>query len=282
MLLYAPDGVGKSTFAAQSPSPIFLGSEDGTNSLDVSRFTGISKWTDIEQAVFELTTEKHSHKTLVIDSLDWIEPLLHKKICEDYNVKTIELAAGGYGKGYVEATNTWIKLKDSLNALREKRGMNIILLAHSEVVAFNDPNAQATYDRYQLKLHKKASALLREFVDCVFFANFETHAKKDGTKTRAFGDSTRVVYTERRPGFDAKNRLGLPFTIPLSWGDYEQAVAESRPGDPGKIRGQIFVMLEEIKDQDLKRKVIETVEKAGDNALQLEAIENRLRIRLEE
>ena len=282
LLLYGPDGVGKSTFAAQAPAPIFVGSEDGTNNLDVARFPKPDKWSDVEQAVTELTSEKHDYKTLIIDTLDWIEPLLHRKICEDYNVKTIELAAGGYGKGYVEATNTWIRLKDGLNVLREKRNMNIILLAHSEVVTFNDPNTQATYDRYQLKLHKKASAMLREYVECVFFSTFEVYAKKEGTKTRAFGDGARVIYTERRPGFDAKNRLGLPFSIPMSWQDYENAVENARPGDPSKIRGQIVAMLDEVKDQDLKKKVIDTIEKAGDNVLQLEAIENRLRIRLEE
>jgi len=38
ILLYGTEGVGKSTFASQCPSPIFLGAEDGTAHLDVDGF----------------------------------------------------------------------------------------------------------------------------------------------------------------------------------------------------------------------------------------------------
>lgn len=279
ILLFGIDGVGKSTFAAQAPNPIFLGSEDGSNNLDVARFPTPAKWADIEKAVSELTTEKHDYKTLVIDSADWIEPLLHQEICVRHGAKSIELAAGGYGKGYVEAVTEWQKFCKSLAKLRDERGMNVIIIAHSEVVKFNDPYTQTEYDRYQLKLYKKSSALLREFVDCVLFANFEIFSKKDGQKQRHFADGARVLYTERRPGFDAKNRLGLPFQIPLSWDDFETAIS---PLTKSALMDSIEAMLAEVKDEDLKNKVFETIKKAGDNLLQLEAIKNRLSVRLSE
>jgi hypothetical protein len=282
VLIYGADGVGKSSFAAGFPGAIFLGSEDGTNNLDVARFPSLGSWDDVTKAVSELTTEKHDFKTLVIDSLDWLEPLLHKAICERYNVKSIELAAGGYGKGYTEALNGWLALKDQLSGLREKRQMNVVLIGHAEIIPFNDPDAQTTYDRYQLKLHKKASAMWREYVDHVLFANFEIYAKKDGNKTRAYGEGARVLYTERRPGFDAKNRLGLQFSLPLSFDDFSKSCELAGEGNADKLKDAILAMVAEIKDADLKTKVIETVNKAGKNLQQLEAIQNRLRIRLED
>jgi hypothetical protein len=282
VLIYGADGVGKSSFASGFPNSIFLGAEDGTNNLDVSRFPSLNDWNEVTKAVSELTTEKHDYQTLVIDSLDWLEPMLHKSICERYNVKSIELAAGGYGKGYTEALNGWIALKDQLSGLREKRQMNIVLIGHAEIIPFNDPDAQTTYDRYQLKLHKKASAMWREYVDHVLFANFEIYAKKDGNKTRAYGEGARVLYTERRPGFDAKNRLGLQFSLPLSYDDFSKSCELAGDGNAEKLKEAIMVMVAELKDADLKQKVVETVNKAGKNLQQLEAIQNRLRIRLED
>lgn len=282
VLIYGADGVGKSSFAAGFPDAIFLGSEDGTNNLDVARFPSLSNWDEVTKAVAELTNEKHDYKTLVIDSLDWLEPMLHRSICERYNVKSIELAAGGYGKGYTEALNGWIALKDQLSGLREKRQMNVVLIGHAEIIPFNDPDAQTTYDRYQLKLHKKASAMWREYVDHVLFANFEIYAKKDGNKTRAYGEGARVLYTERRPGFDAKNRLGLQFSLPLSYDDFSKSCELAGDGNAEKLKEAIMVMVSELKDADLKQKVVETVNKAGKNLQQLEAIQNRLRIRLED
>ena len=278
ILIYSPDGVGKSTFGAQAPNPIFLGPEEGTNHLDVARFPSPKNWSEVLGAVDELIKEKHDFKTLVIDSADWIEPLLFQEICTRYGAKSIELAAGGYGKGYSESVTEWQKLAKSLARLRDERSMNIIIIAHSEINKFNDPSTQTEYDRFSLKLYKKASAFLREFVDCVFFANFEVYATKDGDKQKHFGDGARVIYTERRPGFDAKNRMGLPFQIPLSWDDFIAAIPDKKA--PDAILSAINGMLLEVKDDDLKAKVNEAVQKAGKNIPQLEAILNRLSVRL--
>jgi len=281
VLIYGIDSVGKSTFGAQAPNPIFLGSEDGTNNLDVARFPkSVSTWEQFMEALAELAREKHEYKTLVIDSLDWIEPVLHKMICDRHGVLSIELASGGYGKGYTEALGEWHKFIRALSLLRDGKGMNVVLIAHSEVIKFNDPATQTEYDRFQLKLHKKASALFREYVDSVLFANFEVFSKKEGTKTRAYGDGVRMLYTERRPGFDAKNRFGIPFQIPLSWDDYERAVTSGKADEKSMLLSDIKALTNDLTDTELKIKVTETVEKAGNNVVQLEAIKNRLLVRL--
>lgn len=279
ILLFGPDGVGKTTFGAGFPNPIFIGSEQGSSYLDVARFPAPLLWSDFVEQLKELALEKHDFKTVVVDSLDWLETLLHKKICDDYQVKSIELAAGGYGKGYVEALNTWVKLKDQFEYLREKRGMNVCLLAHAEVIPFNDPTTQSTYDRYQLKLHKKASALFREYVDYLFFANFEVIAKKDGNKTRAFGDGLRLMFTERRPGFDAKTRTPLPFYLPLSFLEFEKALNTKQ--NPEDIKKQIEELMSDVLDEGFKKSVADTVEKAKDNINYLEQILNKARIKKE-
>lgn len=280
ILVYGPDGVGKSSFAAGAESPAFLCAEGGADQFDnVWRAPPIAHWEMCLSLLHELLTEKHEHKTLVIDSLDWLEPMLYRNICAKYNVASIELAAGGYGKGYTEAFNQWVVFKDQLIKLRDK-GMGIILIAHAEIVSFNDPNLQATYDRYQIKLHKKASALFREFVDTVLFANYASYTKKDGSSTRFFGDDARIAHTQRRPGFDAKNRFGLPFTFPFSYQDYQQAKASSAPDNPKIIREEILGMLAEIPDQAIKDWVSTTLQKDLPSSYLLE-MRNKLLTKLE-
>jgi len=282
VLITGVDGVGKSTFAAGAPEPIFFGPEDGTNNLDVARLPSPENWHDVLETLQELFTERHEFKTLVVDSLDWIEPILYKEICERYKSKTIDSAAGGYGKGYNEAITEWQKFISLLSDLRNKREMNIVMIAHVEVIKFNDPNLQQEYDRYQMKLYKKTASLFREFVDCVLFANFETITKKDGSKIKAFGDGVRIVYTERRPGFDAKNRYGLPFQMALEWTEFDKEVNKIDHGSPEAIVKTIQAMLTEVEDEQLKAKVLETVEKNLNNVQILEAIKTKLAIRLGE
>lgn len=283
VLIYGPDGVGKTTFAAQAPQPVFLGPEQGTNWLDVARFPVPENWSNVLEAVKELTLEPHNFKTLVIDSLDWLEPILFEQICKDHSARSIELAAGGYGKGYVEAVERWSQFMKNLNLLREKRNMNIILIAHSETKTFNDAQLQTTYERYVLKLHKNASPKFKEWVDAVLFANYEIYTKKDGSSTQAFGDGDRKMWTEGRPGFDAKNRMGLPFCLDLSWDAYERAYNEAiKGGDKIEtIKNRIDELLKNPEiSEELKQKVLDTIKEFGDNKKQLLAIEERLKQRL--
>lgn len=283
ILIYGPDGVGKTTFAASAPKPVFLGTEQGTNFLDVARFPTPKNWTEVQAAVLELTTEAHEYKTLVIDSIDWLEPLLYEQICREHGAKSIELAAGGYGKGYTEALERWGQFMKMINVLRETRAMNVILIAHSETKTFNDAQLQITYERYQLKLHKNSSPKFKEWVDSVLFANYEIYTKKEGSAVQAFGEGERKVWTEGRPGYDAKNRMGLPGCLPLSWEAYEKAYNEAIGGGqkPEQVINRIEDLLKNSTVTDeLREKVVDTVKKYPQNVKQLLFIEQKLKERI--
>lgn len=275
-LIYGPDGAGKSTFAADAPSPIFLGKENGTNSLDVTRLPEPKNYNDIMVCLEELRTCDHDYQTLAIDSLDWIEPLVWQAVCQADGAKSIEDVGGGYGKGYTQANDVWRKMITELARLRDAKNMNIIVIAHSQIKVFNDPSQPAPYDRYQLKLNEKAAALWREFVDFVGFATFEVYTKtsKDGQRSKAFGDGKRVLLTERRPSFDAKNRLGLPFELPLSFEAFQSACEKGKPD----VKNDINDLISLLTDTEMKKKAEESVQKAGADSAQLAKILNRLRV----
>jgi len=274
ILIYGTDGVGKSTFASEAPAPIFIGSEDGTKNMDVARFPQPVTLTDLLAQISELTSKKHEYKTLVIDSVDWIEPIIWDYVCKQEGVKSLEKVGGGYGKGYVEAQLIWRNVVQCLQSLQEHTGMNVVMVGHSHVKPFHDPEANVSYDRYMIKMNDKASSILREFVDVVLFANFEVITKEGtNTKTKAYGDGTRVVYTERRPAFDAKNRLGLPFKLPLSWEAFEKAVGT--PESATNLRDQIAKRIDELPD-DTKQQAQKAFERAGSDAAKLNKIYNKL------
>lgn len=234
LLLSGVPGIGKSTFGSDAPDPIYVAAEDGIRHLDVASFPEPTSFADVLEAVRTLTTEPHEYATLVIDTLDWIEPLIHDAVCQANGWKSIE--DPGYGRGHAVALVEWRKLLSALDRLRAERGMEIILLAHTTIRTFSNP-AGANYDRYELKLQRSAAALVKEWVDASLFAIHEDFVQDPREKkSKAFSTGRRVVHTERTSAWDAKNRHGLPPELPLSYAEYAAARAAGQPADPKVLR----------------------------------------------
>lgn len=248
--VYAPPGIGKSTFGSEAPSPIFLDTEDGLSQIDAKSFKPKS-FSEILAFLDELNSTNHEYKTLVIDTLDHLERFVFEEVCRKHEKPNIEDIS--YKRGYIFAVDEWKKITDKLSALREK--MNVILLAHS--ITRNEKNPLGEdYMKFTMKFHEKGVSLITEVVDALLFANYEVFTKKEGSKIKAIGDGARIVHTEARPGFHAKNRYNLPETIPLGWDDFVTA-AESNGGDDEKVVDEsIKRKLENIKDPSLTEKVL--------------------------
>lgn len=280
VVLAGVEGVGKSTFAAGTPSPIFLGSEDGTGHLDVTRFPEATTWGDIFDAIDDLATQPHEYKTLVIDTIDWLEPLCWAYVCQQ-SKKYRHIEDFGYGKGYLLAVDLgWRPLTQALDALRAKRGMQIILLAHATVRRCAPPGLEP-YDRYSLKMQERASAYLREWADCVLFARHEVFTHKQDARVRAFSTGARVLHTQWSAAYDAKNRCGLPETIPLAWEDFWAAVQAGAPAAAAEAAEQIHALLPQLAPAHRAMAEAELVKRAGD-PLALAKLLDRCRVRASE
>lgn len=232
ILIYGIAGLGKTTFGAESPSPIFICTEDGLGGLEVDTFPPAKSYRDVIDAIAALYTSEHDYKTVVLDSLDHLEPLIWKHLCDVYvgpkGERYSSIEEFGYGKGYIEALDLWREILTGLDALRNEKGMTIILIGHTEVKRFESPTS-ASYDRYQIKLHKRASELVQESVDCVLFADYQTVIEKEekgfgATKSRGISTGKRYVFTQGAPGYLAKNRYNLPPKLPLSWQAFSDAL----------------------------------------------------------
>lgn len=235
VLIYGVQGIGKNTFAATFAKPILLQIEDGSAALDIPAFplaTTFQQVIDIIQALHG----DHDFKTLIVDTLDWLEPLLWSACCEHHQKESIE--AFGYGKGYVEVDRWWRHVMTGLDSLRHNKGMDVVVLAHSEVKTIQPPDTDP-YDCYQIKLHKRAFPLWQEWADMVLFLNYKInlHRTKTGIneeRTRGIGTGDRMIYTTERPAWKAKSRWALPEEILIgkdrSWKAFHQQLEAATGG----------------------------------------------------
>lgn len=217
ILIYGTPGLGKTTFGCTFERPILLRVEDGAGALDVPTFPKlVETYQEMCDAISALHGE-HNFKTLAVDSLDWLEPIVWANTCARLDIDSLERM--GYGKGYLEADKDWRMILGGLDSLRLNRGMDIVLICHAEIKRHEPPDGEP-YDRYQLKLNKRAWALWQEWAEMLLFCNYRRRAikTKDGgnkgqDKFRAEGSGERCVYCDERPAYLAKNRWGLPSEI---------------------------------------------------------------------
>lgn len=222
VVLYGPEGIGKSSLAARFPRPIFIDTEGSTTEMDVDRLPKPSSYEMIKQQVQWVKQQGPSRfGTLITDTIDWAEMLITNSVCSTHGKAGVE--DFGYGKGYIYVAEEMGRFLNLLSDVVES-GIHVVLTAHAQIVKFEQPDEMGAYDRYQLKLGAKTSSrtapLVKEWADMVLFINYKTFSvstDKEGKKNKAQG-GTRTVYATHHPAWDAKNRHGLPDEFPL---DYE-------------------------------------------------------------
>lgn len=215
VVIYGPEGIGKSTFASQFPEPLFIDTEGSTKTMDVARFEAPKGWMDVFEAVQEVINDPSVCKTLVIDTADWTEMLCSKFVCQKANVNGIEDIS--YGKGYVYLQETFKTLLDKLEQVIAA-GVNVVFTAHATMRKFEQPDEMGAYDRWEMKLSKKVAPMLKEWADMVLFANYKTYViEDDKTHSKKAQGGKRVMYSTHNPCWDAKNRDGLDECLPFEY-----------------------------------------------------------------
>lgn len=210
--IYGTEGIGKTTLASHAPSPLFIDIENGSNQLDVARTEPApTNWKELLSQVEYVSNNPDLCDTLIIDTADAAENLCIEYICE--REKKASLGSFGYGTGYQFLAEEFKKLLDKLDKCIDQ-GINVIVIAHSQLRKFEQPEENGAYDRYELKLQKKTSPLVKEWCDGLFFCNYKTIVETINGTRKAYGGD-RVIYTTHHPAWDAKNRFGLSEELPL-------------------------------------------------------------------
>jgi hypothetical protein len=212
VVIYGVESVGKSTFAAQFPRPFFFDVEGGTAHLNTDRGE-IEDAADLEKSIREYISS--DYQTLIIDSIDWAERLLVDQLLAEHKKKSVE--DFGYGKGYVMAAEKMVRLLSLLD-LAIDAGKNVVLIAHAQVRRAEPPDLLAAYDRYELKLEKKAAPLVKEWADELWFFKFKTKTvESESGRSKGVGGKERIILTTHSAAYDAKTRSGLAEELPMAW-----------------------------------------------------------------
>jgi hypothetical protein len=225
MVLFGPPGVGKTSFGAAIPKCVFLhdAQEDGINTLknarqvaaDIPIFPPAQTWDDVLNSIAALLTGEHDYQCLVIDALGGMERLCHEHVCNrDFHGEWGDKGFASYQKGYEVALADWRQFLNGLDQLRTKKGMRTLLLGHSQVKPFRNPEGE-DYDRYAPDCHHKTWSLTHKWADIVLFANYFVVVDKKAGRAKAHGGQERVMYTQYHAAYEAKNRYSLPEEIPM-------------------------------------------------------------------
>ena len=233
VVIYGPEGIGKSTLASDFPAPLFIDTEGGTAHMSVCRAEWGSTWTDLLNTVKEVAASKGVCETLVIDTADWAEQLCIKHVLETRLINGSP-AKGvedyGYGKGYTYVGEEFQNLLAALNDVI-RNGIHVVVTAHAKMRKFEQPDELGAYDRWEMKLSKQVAPLLKEWADIVLFCNYQTRVVTTDNKTKKAQGGKRVIYTSHHPCWDAKNRHGLPDKLDMQYfGVLEEAI-EGAPKD---------------------------------------------------
>ena len=214
VVAYGSEGIGKTTFAAAFPEPLFIDTEGGTSHMDVRRINRPKSWSELLTIIGEVAATADVCKTLVLDTADWAEQLCVTHVCEKYKQSSIE--SFGYGKGYTYLAEEFGRLLTALDKVIDS-GKNVVITAHAKMRKFEQPDEQGAYDRWEMKLSKQVAPLLKEWCDMLLFLNYKTYVITTDTNSKKAQGGKRVIYTSHHPCWDAKNRHGLPEEMDLDF-----------------------------------------------------------------
>ena len=225
-VIYGTEGVGKSTLAAQFPSPLFIDVEGGTDQMDVRRIERPATWADLVDVVNEVAKNPGICETLILDTADYAETMCIKHILKKYHKTGIE--DFGYGKGYTFVGEEWLKLMEAFDAVKDA-GMNVTIIAHAKQRKVEQPDQIGAYDHWEMKLTKQVGPLLKEWADLLLFCNYKTNVIVTENNSHKAQGGKRVMYTSHNPAWDAKNRNGLPEQMDLSFDGLAHIFGSAEP-----------------------------------------------------
>ena len=227
--IYGPEGVGKTTLAAMFPGAVFVDTEGSTKHMDVARFDPPQDLNDVLDQINWVLANPDKVGTLIIDTVDWLEKLIFNSVCSEKKIQNIEDI--GYGKGYVYAKQKMQQILEVLDAI-VAQGVHVVLVCHSMIRKFEQPDEMGSYDRYMLKLNEKNIApIVKEWLDMLLFCNYKTDVvtAADGKTKKARGGQKRIMYANHSACWDAKNRFGLPDEMPMEYEQIAELFGEAAP-----------------------------------------------------
>lgn len=218
ILIYADTGMGKTTLAALSPNPVFLGLDEGGRRIKhpvtgepLRRVENIETYQDVRDVLQQVTLFNDS-ETAVIDTVtilqDLAVPHMLANIPKEKGDKARNIVAYGYNKGYQHLYDLMKFILQDCDRLVHQ-GKNVILIAQAAPNRVSNPGGE-DYLRDGPRLYAgkpSVEALYCEWPDFVLRIDYQNIWAED---KKAKGDTTRVIYTQPEVYFRAKSKNLTP------------------------------------------------------------------------
>ncbi len=256
-VIYGPEGIGKSTLASHAPGALFIDTEGGTAHMDVRRIEKPSSWDELINDIIEVSENPGICQTLILDTADWAEMMCIKSLCERYKVSGLE--SFGYGKGYTYVAEEMARLLEACDKVI-KAGMNMIIIAHAKMRKQELPDEQGAFDRWEMKLSKQASPLLKEWPDLLLFLNYKTLVITTENSTKKATGGKRVMYTNHSPVWDAKNRFNLPDEMDMDFSGIAHLFKGNNETAPTElVKKPIDILRDRMEKEGIKASEIKKI-----------------------
>ena len=240
-------GVGKSTLAALFPSPVFIQTDNNSETV-------FQSWTEDKQPSFmpkvpkpnkkkdikpsevvlqylrELSdTSKHDFKTIVFDTSTSLNLLLEEEVVEfdPMEVDNVADAAGGFHKGYKVVAGKHAKIVNACETIRQ-RGITIVFLCHTVDIKHKNRPDMPDYTVYGLDMYKDSRPYYINHSDAVLYLKkveitkgYEENKKGQTikhAKVKTTGERVLITSGDGIFGYvDAKNTFDMPGEIDVPY-----------------------------------------------------------------
>lgn len=277
VLLHGVDGIGKTSFAKHAPDPLFLCAEKNESDLPAwIPSLSPSSWPEVLEDVRALLKDPMGRKSFVVDTIDWLEPMIVKYICtRDNNLCKGKLLLPdgrpymegyGYHGGSVLA-GEWEHFLGLLEQLRSDHGVNIVLLAHSGRTRFRNASGM-DYDLIGPKIHRQCTDLVCEWPETVLYAEYYKtpvempDERRPNSKGKMISSGDRICWTQHQGAHRAKNRSSMPAQMKLSWHEF----AKYALADLESLRHQVAEKLALLNNPTVADRVAEWFVDHGEEA----------------
>ena len=234
ILIFAPNGHGKSSFIASAKNPFVIDAEKKFKTEKQASIYRPDNLQDLlESLQYLYDQEKLDYGVVAIDTLDWLEREIHNKICIDFNVKIVNddhCKALNFNKGYDLAANIFLgEVYPILDAIRKKHNMPIVIGTQCLPTKQKEADKEE-YIMQDLRVQDKLAHKISDLVEAKVYLQKREHVNQKG---QVIPTEDRYLITRRVKGINAKNNLHLPEEVPVSyndgWGDFVKAIGTSTP-----------------------------------------------------
>lgn len=235
-------GSGKTSLAASFPKPFLIRTVGEAVPRDLDEapdaLDEVQKPAQLFAQLMALLDEEHDYQTLIVDSVTGLEAMfIADVLASDTKARGLNQALGGYGAGRAAVVAQHARVRKAAEALRKRRQMNVVFVAHADIVRVDPPDSDG-FSLYSLRLDNKSMAPYVDSVDVVGFVKQHVVLMGDEGSKKAVTTGDRTLTCYMTPASVAKNRLGIVDDIEFIQGENPLApyLTAQQPKKPRKAK----------------------------------------------